>query len=111
MAPSVYNDDDLLDRSRHEARAWDVSPAEFVLARLAEETGGTVTEQRRAECDALRRIVELHDADAHICRDEAILGSGAAYRSDDWADGPCLTLRLVAGLYADHPDFRQEWRP
>ncbi len=24
---------------------------------------------------------------------------------------PCLTLRHLAGVYADHPDCREEWRP
>jgi hypothetical protein len=24
---------------------------------------------------------------------------------------PCLTLRLLALPYADHADYRQEWRP
>jgi predicted NAD-dependent protein-ADP-ribosyltransferase YbiA (DUF1768 family) len=26
-------------------------------------------------------------------------------------DWPCETLRLLALSYADHPDYRQEWRP
>ena len=25
--------------------------------------------------------------------------------------GPCATLRLLALPYADHPDYREEWRP
>ena len=24
---------------------------------------------------------------------------------------PCLTLRILAAVYADHPDYRNEWRP
>ena len=28
-----------------------------------------------------------------------------------FADSPCLTLRLLAEVYADHPDYRTEWRP
>ena len=24
---------------------------------------------------------------------------------------PCPTLRILAGVYSDHPDYRQEWKP
>ena len=27
---------------------------------------------------------------------------------DDW---PCATIRLLAAVYSDHPDYRQEWAP
>jgi hypothetical protein len=47
-----------------------------------------------AECEAKRRIVGLHPCD----------NCGAAF-------DPCETLRLLALPYADHPDYREEWRP
>jgi hypothetical protein len=49
-----------------------------------------------AECEAKRRIVELD------------------WRGDDSGPAQLLqedVLRLLALSYADHPDYRQEWRP
>lgn len=47
-----------------------------------------------AECVAKRRIVELHDDQT---------GGG-------WSAATDQVLRLLALPYADHPDFREEWR-
>jgi hypothetical protein len=59
--------------------------------------GYTVTAARvLAEVEAKRRMMELHD------------------HCDDWAYGDpstCPELRLLALPYADHPDYREEWRP
>jgi hypothetical protein len=49
-----------------------------------------------AECEAKRRIVELHGC-YHSCR------------SSDYA-GDCPTMDLVALPYASHPEYREEWR-
>ena len=53
-----------------------------------------------AECDAKRRIVAEHapidPCDAHDASFETM---------------PCDTLRFLALPYADHPDYRDEWRP
>jgi hypothetical protein len=60
-----------------------------------------------AECEAKRRIVEHHDDD-----DDA--GRCTACEPMMWARPtpfPCPTLRLLALPYADHPDYRREWRP
>jgi len=103
---------------------------DFLLARIAEDEFAADTPLtlqswtgRRvlAECDAKRRIVELHqpvefgagtrhpDAympDRPICQ---TCGSGEPYEYPvDW---PCGTLKLLALTYADHPGFRDEWRP
>lgn len=57
------------------------------------------------ECEAKRRIVE-----------EAWQTSGDNYAdwNGGWLDGQhemaTTTLRLLALPYADHPDFREEWR-
>lgn len=48
-----------------------------------------------AECEAKRRIVES-------------ARSSRTFRCEDWADE---VLRLLALPYADHPDYRDEWRP
>ncbi|CAI9417307.1 DUF6221 family protein [Nocardioides sp. T2.26MG-1] len=104
---------------------------EFLLARIAEdERDGCpcrfVDEDRdicddrwRAECGAKRQIIALHEQ-----------GDGVSYRGTEFcsrctASGeypaddaytdeqnwPCPTLRALAAVYADHPDYRQEWRP
>lgn len=63
-----------------------------------------------AECEAKRAIVALHVLgepwDEPV---DEMLGSCAAcdYQSASW---PCPTLRILALPYADHPDYREEWR-
>ncbi len=49
-----------------------------------------------AECDAKRHIIELQRSDL---RDDP----------QDWEADE--VLRLLALPYADHPDYRMEWRP
>ena len=61
-----------------------------------------------AECEAKRRIVELHRENVHgdNCK---LCGYG-----DDRSEGdswPCTSLRLLALPHADHPDYNQSWRP
>jgi hypothetical protein len=46
-----------------------------------------------AECEAKRRIVELH---------------GPHGQSDEL---PCRELAVVAAVYSDHPDYDEAWRP
>lgn len=61
-----------------------------------------------AQCERDWRIVELH----------AIYGRGrgscGTCTDRDYVglvdEGPCDTLRLLALPYADHPDYRDEWR-
>lgn len=63
-----------------------------------------------AECAAKRRIVELHvrsAKDGHICPSSR--GDGTLWSFLD--DPACDTLRLLALPYADHSDYREEWRP
>ena len=63
--------------------------------------------RRAAECEAKRRIVELHEPhqptpdDGPICR--ICDGNGPNFY---W---PCDTLRALAMPYADHPSYRAEW--
>ncbi len=59
----------------------------------------------RAECEAIRRIVELHPnngGSCDTCTDRDYVGL-----VDDW---PCETIAALASVYADHPDFDPEWR-
>lgn len=68
-----------------------------------------------AGCEAKRGIVELHTRD-HECTAPGdgyagvFAGDGSLAREFDTDDKSCPTLRLLALPYADHPDFRPEWR-
>ncbi|QGZ53355.1 hypothetical protein GPZ77_34560 (plasmid) [Streptomyces sp. QHH-9511] len=63
-----------------------------------------------AEVDAKRRIVDLHQESLEsgystdFCRECDFGGVSQSYY-------PCATLRLLALPYADHSDYRDEWRP
>ncbi len=50
--------------------------------------------QVRAECKAHSFIVRQHRPSRCAC--------------SEW---PCPTIRALASVYADHPDYQQEWRP
>ena len=80
-----------------------------------------------AECEAKRRIVELHDHGDQACWEmhRGVYGPGwpegsYAVEGQAWAhpslecvperNDPCDTIRLLALPYADHPDYREEWR-
>ena len=66
-----------------------------------------------AECAAKRAIIELHapislpgvkgkEAGCPLC--------GNYERGYGWETaGPCGTLRALAAVYADHPDYQPEW--
>jgi hypothetical protein len=67
----------------------------------------------RRECEAKRRIVEEHEWSERwdgiycsTCCDERC---HAGYH--DSAPAPCCkTLRILASVYADRPDYRPEWK-
>lgn len=54
------------------------------------------------EVEAKRQILTAHGGDL----DEQSMFCGHCEH-----DTPCPTLRAVAAVYADHPDYRQEWTP
>lgn len=59
-----------------------------------------------ADLAAKRRIVELHtryEPNAHECP-----GDFSTFAVAEGA--PCPTLRALAQPFADHPDFRPEWK-
>jgi hypothetical protein len=63
-----------------------------------------------AECEAKRRIVELHQGH-HECvgvkfraRRTVLVAPGYQFANDP-------TLALLALPYADHPDYDKSWRP
>lgn len=63
-----------------------------------------------AECEAKRQIVKLAQQDiddAGAGHDDPIrhaFNCGAGHHAHN-------VLRLLAQAYADHPDYREEWRP
>lgn len=69
----------------------------------------SATKQLQAECEAKRRIVELHGR-AFVCATYAHHGEvdSCSYCIDA---EDCPTLRLLASIHADHSDFREEWKP
>jgi hypothetical protein len=63
-----------------------------------------------AECEAKRRIVDEHrpfrlaQTVCQRCEERGQIGY-----EDMVVEWPCPTLRALASVYANHPDFRQEW--
>lgn len=54
------------------------------------------------EVAAGRAILELHAAEP---------GQHPDFCWHDKHELPCLTLRIRAAVYSDHPDYRQGWKP
>lgn len=104
---------------------------EFLLARIAEDEavrvavighrayadGLDIEVQRfnawfcparlRVEGEAKRRIIELHtrtEPDEHECA-----GDFTGYSLTDPELSPCLTMLLLASVYAWHDDYMPEW--
>lgn len=78
---------------------------DFLLARIAEDEADVADpaaalhyapDRVLAECEAKRRIVERHSG----C-DEVSYGDTST----------CPDARDLALPYADHPDYRPEWKP
>jgi hypothetical protein len=121
-----------------------MSLTEFLLARIAEDETwandsaspdysdlepGTPGHSGRilAECEAKRRIVEMHSKTAiSWSTPDGRLAKGDEERlvycehcsfheqyegfNDYEEPSPCPTLRILALPYADHPDYQPEWR-
>jgi hypothetical protein len=105
--------------------------AEFLLTRIAEDGAvadrwpeevepGTWVDDRGhpiwaprsrvlAECEAKRRIVERYRHEADVTARTPASGLKTPQEARSGALGEaCLLLALP---YADHPDYRPEWRP
>lgn len=90
----------------------------FLLARIAEDEAAAKAEDRTfivrfqpgrllAECAAKRQIVRFHTDE------ESTLGPDPSCSDPDhepplYPEG-CHTLRALAAIYADHPDYRRDW--
>jgi hypothetical protein len=97
--------------------------SKFLLARIAEdesrvsEHGGRVAHADALiqpgrllyECTAKRMIVAVHSI-GPATPSTGGTASSVARCAHDRTRYPCLTLRALALPYADHPDYRLEWR-
>jgi hypothetical protein len=90
---------------------------EFLLARIADT---------QAEALELGRIRSIKNSPAVRTARERLIKTEAAYRHIVWASRDYspelaegdngewafdLVLCILASTYADHPDYRDEWRP
>ena len=78
------------------------------VARDAEPLGGTGhcdcghPARVLREVEAGRKILALHQAEP---------GQHPDFCGYDLHELPCLTLRLLAAIWSDHPDYHESWRP
>jgi hypothetical protein len=106
-----------------------MTPTEFLLACIADDEAAIVDdghaidcedaygvhllpEQARRECEAKRRIVELHAA--YPVPQAMVYGTVTACEECGSVDDspvawPCPTLRALASVYTDRPDFDPAW--
>jgi len=94
------------------------SPLDFVprfgRAAAALITLTAVPRRVLAECEAKRRIVRAHSR--YDVPQELTAGTIWACETcgdvdDSPTEWPCQTIRYIAVPYADHPDYRGEWKP
>jgi hypothetical protein len=55
----------------------------------------------QVECAAKRRIIEAHPVEFWY---------GVGYCETCPSDWPCPTMRALASVYSDHPDFNPAWK-
>jgi hypothetical protein len=95
---------------------------EFILARIAEDEreanvsldlyaeGGTTSKRRwirvLAQCKAMRQIVDLHHEYIGVCGH--CVDIAGKHQREAW---PCETVRTLAAIWSDHPDYDDTWRP
>ena len=98
-------DDVVISATGYDASSVNVSTAD--AAHIARWDPARVL----AESEAKRRIVEVHKPYRRI------YGLGCEnclqprHVSADVPGWPCESLRLLAAVYADHPDYDPAWRP
>lgn len=110
-----------------------ITLTEFLLARIAEDEAESVhdvdcslivngrpdpafgwecdcgwPDRLKAECEAKRRIVERHQPEEFADTPGEFFCSRCQRTAEVW---PCPDVMDLALPYADHPDYREEWRP
>lgn len=87
---------DAADGSHEGGESWELSAsAEYLTVYVSHA-------RVLAECEAKRRIIELHQAED---------GQHPDFCGHDLREIPCLTLRSLALPYAEHADYHEAWRP
>lgn len=98
-------------------RILTVDPGTIAVGNYWNHAARHLPERVLAECAAKRGIVELHQPEDDMC---GVCSHDIGYTSDGYGgeyyenqrtgnDWPCATLRALAAVYSDHPDYRQEW--
>jgi hypothetical protein len=122
----IAEDEEVAKREPDVYACWTGAESEQDLVDASDIAPGRLL----AECEAKRRIIELHhNGDEHECWE---MHRGVVpldwkpewdgrHPGDPWAHpslegaevhaGPCETLQLLALPYADHLEYREEWRP
>jgi len=92
---------------------------DFILARIDDDEAAIIeapelpftSRQMLAECEAKRRIVRdwTHAGDCGELEYEA---DRVGEAQDQWALESALesVVKILAAVYADHADYREEWR-
>jgi hypothetical protein len=115
--PPEEADLDVTDYEIKAVGGWPVTTAARLSCNDADHIARHDPARVLAECAAKRRIVELHPLmDGTTYRGTPCCArctaNGEYPADDDYTDEqnwPCPTLRALASVYADHPDFREEW--
>lgn len=63
------------------------------------------------ECEAKRRILDLHEENEQQRVPASRLGPELFTCAECQDFLPCPTLRALAAVYADHPDYDPAWAP
>jgi hypothetical protein len=104
---AVVNGDELRVTVRLEAFKGD----RWVV--LPDATWRASVSRLAAECKAKRAIVEIHETIAAAYPGTTIETDPCCQECSAFGEYPgifpCSTLRAVAAVYADHPDYNPEW--
>jgi hypothetical protein len=105
-------------------RTSGVTLTEFLLARIAEDEmmvwGHENLAHWLADCAAKRQLADMHSADKDPFKNRNIDLGPICRECSDWSadpyeaslvEYPCETLKVLGSVYADHPDYLDEWRP
>lgn len=68
-----------------------------------------VAHRTLAECQAKRAIVKEYLGE--VARGPAAPRDGLVARHEGILDAYAAALRILATVYSDHPDYREEWQP
>lgn len=82
---------------------------EFLLARIAEDEADALEDRGdTGMCDALSGV---HYSAARVLAECQAKRQIVQLAVDGFTYNPNQTMRYLAAIYADHPEYREEWRP